>query len=312
MSLDRGDIDHVHEMELGERAERGQPRGKYWICTYFPSGEEFKDEPRPVYDPLFIKYLRANPEICPDTERFHWQICAVTHNRVRLRQLQSMLQIGNAHCQLAITPEAVRDYCSKEETKAVGYEPIEFGEWPDGPTRGRRTDLSRVTDSIRQGLTIREIASNFPEPFVRYYRGFERLRHYQQLPRRDKPTVEIHWGITGAGKTKQVFDRFDQEEIYCKDPESIWWDGYDGQEVVLVDDFYGREQAPAGMSYAYLLRLCDRYPLTVQVKGGYTQFNPKFIIFTSNKDPNTWWGLFEDTSAFFRRVDRIVHYEHPL
>lgn len=294
---------------------RGEPRARYWLGTYFPTGLfGVRHEPSPTWDPEKLLYLRGNPETCPESGRFHWQLCIVTRVRMRRSQLQRCLNIGEAHLEVARSPEAVKEYCSKDETKDSSVEAIEHGEFPPGPTRGKRTDLSRTVDSLRNGLRISEIAQSFPETYVRNYRGLERLRGFYQATRGDKPTVEIHWGITGSGKTRQVYDRFDRDEIFAKDPDSLWWDGYDGQECILIDDYYGPGPHGAGLTYASLLRICDRYPFRGQYKGGFVDIaaTTTHIIFTSNQDPNLWFGQWHDNSAFFRRVDKIVHYEIPL
>jgi len=49
-----------------------------------------------------------------------------------------------------------------------------------------------------------------------------------------------------------------------------WWDGYEQQECVVFDDM--RKDT---FKFHELLRLFDRYPLRIQVKGGYREFNSK-------------------------------------
>lgn len=302
-----------------ERSPRdASPRGKYWLITYFPTGDaDGYWNPTPRTDSENLVYLRCNPERCPDTGLFHWQICAVTNERVRIRGIQRMLGIGDAHCEIARSPEAVKTYCSKPETRDLGVEAITFGVFPEGPIRGRRSDLSNAVDHIRNGATIQEVAIQHSDTYVRNFRGLERYYHHSRsVDRIEKPSVEIHWGVTGSGKTRQVYDRFDIADIYNKDPHTAWWDGYDGQRVVLIDDYAGT-QGEAGrncLSYQALLRLCDRYPLRVEIKGGYVSISnsTKFIIFTSNYDPQTWFGYNQDMSAFNRRVDRVVHYTNQF
>ena len=51
-------------------------------------------------------------------------------------------------------------------------------------------------------------------------------------------------------------------KAFWKSPEAKWWDGYAGQEVVVLDDF--KDYA---MPLVDLQRLLDWYPLWVEVKG---------------------------------------------
>jgi len=65
--------------------------------------------------------------------------------------------------------------------------------------------------------------------------------------------------------------------------QTPYFDGYEGQEVVVIDEFYG------WLPKDLLCRMCDRYPLLVDTKGGCVNFYPKTIIITSNTDPQEWY-----------------------
>jgi len=43
----------------------------------------------------------------------------------------------------------------------------------------------------------------------------------------------------------------------------LWFDCYENQEVLLLDDFYGN------IRYSYMLNLLDRYTIRLPVKGSY-------------------------------------------
>ena len=36
---------------------------------------------------------------------------------------------------------------------------------------GGRTDLAQAAEAIRSGMDIREVALEFPEPFIKYHKG---------------------------------------------------------------------------------------------------------------------------------------------
>lgn len=82
---------------------------------------------------------------------------------------------------------------------------------------------------------------------------------------------------------------------------SNWWDGYAGHEAVILDEFYG------WLPFDLLLRLCDRYPLMVETKGGQTQFAAKTICITTNMLPCNWYK-----SAYFPSFARRVTVWHIL
>jgi hypothetical protein len=65
--------------------------------------------------------------------------------------------------------------------------------------------------------------------------------------------------------------------------QTLFFDGYEGQEDVVIDEFYG------WITRDLMCRLCDRYPFMVHTKGGMTNFYPKRVWITSNSPPDAWW-----------------------
>lgn len=129
-----------------------------------------------------------------------------------------------------------------------------------------------------------------------------------KLPVRQQKT-EVHWyyGPTGTGKSREAYRIAEAaSSYYVKDPTNKWWDGYDQQDVVIIDD-YRRDFA----TFATLLRLFDRYAMSVEYKGGTVQFNSRMIIVTSPKDPkSTWEGRSdEDIQQLMRRIDFKLHFD---
>lgn len=88
---------------------------------------------------------------------------------------------------------------------------------------------------------------------------------------------------------------------------SLWFDGYMGQEVAVFDDF-----RPWWCRFDYLLRLLDRYPMQVPVKGGFVNWIPEIIIITTQKSiRDTFTGEYrtdEDIRQLERRVQRSVRF----
>ena len=88
-------------------------------------------------------------------------------------------------------------------------------------------------------------------------------------------------------------------DAYWKSCGDKWWDDYDFQEVVIIDEYYG------WLPYSYLLRLLDRYPLNVESKGGMLNFNPKQVWICSNNSIDDWYKWSEKLmlEPLMRRVD---------
>jgi len=73
----------------------------------------------------------------------------------------------------------------------------------------------------------------------------------------------------------------------------------------VIDEFYG------WMPLDFILRLFDRYPLLVPVKGAHAQFVSKKILVTSNKHPIDWYRNIDQVHipALMRRIEVVYHYD---
>ena len=171
-------------------------------------------------------------------------------------------------------------YCVKEETRLQG--PFEKGLPPQ--SRGKRTDLLYVKQRLDEGATEAELVADEDAigTVARYPKLVGMYRMATQKHRNFKTQVLVLYGPPKKGKS--AFWNICYPNAYIK-PHGTWWDGYDGQETVVIDDFYG------WLPYSFMLQLLDRYPLLVEVKGGMRTFNSKRIIITSNKSPHLWYGL---------------------
>lgn len=175
--------------------------------------------------------------------------------------------------------------------------------------QGERKDLDQIKDMIDNGAGNQEIAEANFGSWLRYNQGFKRYRHMINQEKRDWfPEIYIHWGTTGLGKTKKVFDANARDDIWTWNGNHQFYQGYDLHPVALFDDFYGE------INLGFMLKLCDRYPMLVNIKNGECNWQPRKIYFTSNEDPRSWWP--DDgqakKDAFFRRVREngsITHFD---
>lgn len=284
-------------------------------------GTAFQDNP-PTFTDACVWGV-ANPEICPDTGRFHWQwalwLQPGPDARLRYRQVQALINCPGCHlAPIMSTPLAAFNYCCKPETRAPGRDPVYFGERPVEEDRnrgqGRRNDLERMSQELLEGSDMKSVARSAPATWIRNYRGLAAFQALMRdVPDRNfKTRLEIHWGVPDSGKTHGCHARF-AGRIYRKNKTTTRWDDYNHQECVLIDEFSPWRDGDRCLSLSDLCELADRYPMEVEGRGtgARWKFTSKIIYITSNKRPEEWWGVFTDISALLRRAEVVQEYKEP-
>ena len=210
---------------------------------------------------------------------------------------------GGGHWESARgSPPQNRAYCSKEDTRAPDTVPREFGECPE-TAQGTRNDILEVKEKVDLGVPLIDIWDAHFQTMLRYSRGVSEYKRLKMTEQDFCTKVTVVIGPTGTGKSQWA--RAQDAKAYYKQ-KSDWWDGYDGHETVIMDDFYG------WVAYDEMLRIMDRYPLMIQVKGGQTQFLAKHLIITSNEPPSRWYKKLYSVrpsalEAFSRRITSWIY-----
>jgi hypothetical protein len=86
-----------------------------------------------------------------------------------------------------------------------------------------------------------------------------------------------------------------------------WWDGYDGHQVVLIEDF---DKNHAVLCH-HLKIWADRYSFPVEIKGMVGKIRPRKIIVTSNYHPREIWTDAADIGPILRRF-KITEFSEPF
>jgi len=239
-----------------------------------------------------ITYMIVGAEVCPTTERNHWHIFIYftsdhTLNSIRKKLPQRDVRAMYYHS----WPGALKKYCSKD-----GNLLLEIGECP---SQGKRKDLNSIKEMVKNGADIFEVVEDCENLQQILYA--EKLFKYKNLQTKRKiMKIDVIWisGDPGTGKSKLVHEL--EPDLYVP-VSSKWWDGYHGQEAILIDDF-----RPGWCSYDDLLKLTDIYPRTVEVKGGTTPIMWKRMYFTSPHEPKRTFRYMEDQENNKQVLRRIT------
>ena len=92
-------------------------------------------------------------------------------------------------------------------------------------------------------------------------------------------------GDPGTGKSR--YARLISKKLYGEEPyikhQNKWWDSYQGQKVIILDDF----DMDGGQCLGHHLKIWgDRYACTGEVKGSHVQLRHRLFIITSNYTPD--------------------------
>lgn len=252
------------------------------------------DAPKPSWD--YLQYYAYQLER-GEQGTLHYQ-AFVAFNRTRtLRQVRLLCPRGHwePRSPRSTNAQAI-EYVTKEETRVEG--PWFYGNLLES---GERTDIQRMYSMVKRGASDFEIQEEMVDTYVGHLNAPTRLRNnmLESSPRSQPPLVKWYYGPTGSGKTRAAFEEY--PAAYFKDmSDGKWWDGYMQQECVVFDDM--RKDT---FKFHELLRILDRYPLRVQMKGSSCQFNSPVIIITSCFPPESLYETREDVGQLLRRINQV-------
>nr|WAE42858.1 MAG: replication associated protein [Cressdnaviricota sp.] len=264
-------------------------QGLYWLLT-IPHADFLP------YQPPNIAWIRGQLELGVGGF-LHWQIVLGCRTKCRLAAIKKLFG-SSAHAELCKSA-AADAYVWKDDSAVVGTR-FELGEKPI--SRARPADWDRVR-RLAMDNRLEEIPADI---YVRLYGNLRRIACDNAAPLGIEKRVRVYWGPTGTGKSRTAWDEA-SIDAYPKDPRTKFWDGYRGQQHVVIDEFRG------DIDISHILRWLDRYPVIVEVKGSSVILKATDIWITSNLHPDSWYPLLdqETKDALHRRLT-ITHFNLPL
>ncbi len=191
------------------------------------------------------------------------------------------------------THKQASDYCKKDG---------DYFETGTLPSPGKRSDIVRIVDYLKdeyQGNAT-QLMTDHPESTHRFYRFLDRIAVNVQPQRTTKTKVIWIYGTTGTGKSHYAHEHY--PHAYYKNLEESFWENYNGQEAIILEDL-----RPHHMRLSTLLRLMDKYPMQVKVKGASAQFRSEVVIVTSDRHPRDFYQ--DSKGQLVDRIETIIHLE---
>jgi len=210
---------------------------------------------------------------------------AITFLRAyRLTQLKKLNSKVHWEKSLSCDPE---NYCTKGEII------IDI----NNKKQGNRVDIQTAIELSKTKMTL----SEFLDQATSYQsiKVFELAKAVKQKQRNFQPDVIWIYGPTGTGKTRAVI--WKEKDLWISGKNLEWWPGYENQEATLFDDF--RKDF---CTYHELLRILDRTPYTVAIKGGHRILNSKRMYITSCYAPEDMYETREDIQQLLRRITKVI------
>jgi len=217
----------------------------------------------------------------------------------RISEIRNLLSPRAAFFKRKGNPIQASSYCRGDYTTTKGkYKPknevvFEYGELTK---QGERTDWRMAVDALTEGRSVVETIEIQPHllPNIRALTQYQTL--ISKSSHRDLKVIVLY-GVSGSGKTRWAYDNY--PDLFSK-PDGDWWDGYAGEQCVLLDDFAG------GLPFHTLLKVADRYPLRLPIKGGFVPALFTTLVITSNKHPSFWYQA--GIGAMRRRIHQMAHF----
>lgn len=178
------------------------------------------------------------------------------------------------------------------------------GNWKHGLRPGTRTDINSARDIVKSGGGMKDVLNTVNS--YQSARMAQLMLNYTRPTRAWKTFVIWLYGPTGTGKTEIPWAISNMLGIFpwISSNNLTWFDGYDRDQIAIIDDFRGDQS-----KLSWILRVLDKYPMQVPIKGAFCDWCPKILFITSCYSPQECYHNTSDENLdqLIRRVDLLIH-----
>lgn len=274
--------ENIESKELKDR------KARHWCATFWKE---------PTFKPDDVRYMIIGKEVCPETQKLHWQTYIEFYKPVRMAAVKKMFLDNTVHLGVRFgLREQARDYCKKDNQFK------ELGNWISG--QGFRTDLHDICEEMKNGKKITDIIEENPTVYCKYRNGLNDIAaHYskQRVPAWRDVEVILLTGPTGCGKTREAM----KEAKYKIEGFNLeWWQDYNEESCIVIDEYNN------DISITKLLNLLDGYKLRLNVKGSHTYAHWTKVYITTNLKVDELHSNAKPAhrDALFRRITKVVNF----
>nr|WQA30123.1 MAG: rep protein [Cressdnaviricota sp.] len=274
---------HFLNMKSGNNKGRGnlikekEPRSRIWMGTIW------KEDDKNLLKGLTYQYLIISDNDHTEEEQLHW------HCLIQFKEARKHPRTSTAHWEIPRSKIEARQYCLEKGPNFFENGHLNIADQ-------NKEEWKAFVELCKTATPKELIDSPFSKTYAQYM-NFAGTVHNQfaDLKIMDGDLQnEWYWGEAGSGKTKKAWQ--DYPDLYVKGINK-WWDGYHGQDVVLLDDWDPSHE----VLRSHLKIWADRYPFRAECKGSSLMARPKKIIVTSNYSIDECFQNPEDRLAIKRR-----------
>jgi len=233
-----------------------------------------------IRDKIAVEYLLICKENHQDGTP-HLHALAICKKKYQ-SEVATCLDVAGYHgnYQTARDTDQVRDYIMKYDTEPYVYGLYQSNNQSAVQKRALQNKLilsKPLNELVDEGIVHLSQYKQYAEAIKAYTLDSIKVPDY--MP---KKCIWI-FGETGVGKSRYIRDNH-PGACYFK-PQNKWWDGYNGEKVILIDDF---DHSGYGLGH-YLKIWADCYSFNAEVKGN--TIRPVYDTFyiTSQYLPEQIW-----------------------
>lgn len=249
-------------------------------------------------------------EVAPTTGQLHWQGYMELLNKKRLTAIKKDIFPFHYLAKRApnATPLQAFNYASKPETRVLG--PWLCG-MPSNAPSGAQKRLELFVKDVKAGFNDQILLDHHPAAYCQYPRVIDRIRSLSVPVRQVPLEVYVFYGPPGTGKTQFARDQAFALGVHPYEVpigNGFWLTPRaDRTPYCIIDEF------KSNLALKDLLRLLDKYPIEVPIKGGFVWWCPDIIVITTNINPWSWYRYNDrdfEREALFRRFTGVYGFAH--